>query len=547
MGRILGLYRGPVFLHRKSPKYIIFIFQTDESDEDNQPPPAPIRHWPTLDLLITMTYKLGDFFACLSYIDAALRDNPEFEKGHKLKKRIYDECPYLDPDPKNWNKEPIITSFKWSQEPKPKPPEKQAVRLTISSWNLKALATSFFDRYEVCGDTELLLEPCVVEYEEKIVEEKEIEPTTRNVTEVKQKHSSQDEDDDDIVILGSDDDDDDDDVVILDDESDDNDITVDNAEEVENIESSVRKVIDTVIDNVIYCAHQRKKEHSFDIVSPIVSDLVDSVVEISTTAFIERILFNAIDSSVTENFSFVSNLSASKRKAGVSQFLSEVPLDLIEKRRSTRAKATAGIGIGERSIGTSGENTLSSPRCEEVTAKQLLQGYFPSSLLNINHGKLIDVSISPQKNISELVLPSIPAISLTAYEKKGSNKWLSCEEEKDFVEKFAETFCSSTRWNFLTQLEEFLATMVEKLGDRSWPNDLCNIYMKCYVRWRGHQHFPDEFAPQVPHRFIPVIIIANEILLQTKVNDDTKVIAIQKLNTTLSFLCGVLVWGGGIF
>ena len=184
----------------------------------------------------------------------------------------------------------------------------------------------------------------------------------------------------------------------------------------------------------------------------------------------------------------------------------------------------------EKSVGTSAENTLSSPRCEEVTAKQLLQGYFPSALLNVNHGKLIDPSISPEKKATESMALSVQPISLTAYENKDNNKWLSREEEKEFVEKFAGTFCSSSRWSFLTQLEEFLATIVEKLGDRLWPNDLCNIYLKCYVRWRGHQHFPDEFAPQVPHRFIPVIITANEILLQTKINENAKVNALQKFN-----------------
>ena len=476
-----------------------------------------------------MTYKLGDFLACLNYIGVALEENPEFEKGHKLKKRIYDECPYIDPDPKNWNKEPIITSFKWSQTPKPKPPEKQPVRLTVSKWNLKTLATSFFDRYNVCGDTELLLEPCLIQYEETPIQDEKDEQPENSSTEVKLSPSL--DEDDDIVILGSDDDD----IEILDDESDDNGIAIEEPEKVENIDFSVKKVMDAVIDSVILSAYQRKQENSFEMISPLVSDLIDTVIETSTKAFIERILFNVVDSSVTENFSFVSNLSSvSKKKAGVSQFLSEVPLDLIEKRRSTRAKGTAGITIGERSVGTSGENTLSSPRCEEVTAKQLLKGYFPSILLNINHGKSVDISISPEKKCAHEIVPAILPTSLTAYESQ--NKWLSLDEEKKFVEAFVESFCSSSRWSFLTQLEEFLATMAEKLGDRIWPKDLCNIYLKCYIRWRGHQHFPDEFAPQVPHRFIPVIIIANEILLQMKFNENAKVNAIQKSHSLDSLI-----------
>ena len=75
----------PTYVLGVITEYISFYFFTGESEDEHKPTPAPIRHWPTLDLLITMTYKLGDFMACLSYINIPLRENPEFEKGHKLK------------------------------------------------------------------------------------------------------------------------------------------------------------------------------------------------------------------------------------------------------------------------------------------------------------------------------------------------------------------------------------------------------------------------------------------------------------------------------
>ena len=83
-----------------------------------------------------MTYKLGDFISCLKYIDVAMIENPDYEKGHKLKKRIYDECPYIDPDPSNWNKEPDLSRIKFNQEPKPAPVEKELYTINISKWNL---------------------------------------------------------------------------------------------------------------------------------------------------------------------------------------------------------------------------------------------------------------------------------------------------------------------------------------------------------------------------------------------------------------------------
>jgi len=272
-------------------------------------------------------------------------------------------------------------------------------------------------------------------------------------------------------------------------------------------------------------------------VCPIISDLVGSIVPKSEDAFIQQILAEVVNSSVTENTSFVSNLScSSKRKAGLSQFLNEVPLDLIEKRRSTRAKGTpASGGVSERGpMGTSGENTASSPRGAELTAKQFLQQSFPSSLLTLNHvHKMVDLTLSPEKKSditnSTAALNSTgekPSTSITAGEEAGLSKpqeWLSEEEEREFVEEFTQKFCCSSRLMFLSQLEEFLAIVVENFHTRSWPENFSKMYLKCYVKWRKHQHFPDEFIPQDPHRFIPVIITANEILLQAILDENAKV------------------------
>ena len=38
-------------------------------------PGQQIRHWPSLDLLISVTYKLEDCLACLRYIEWALKVN----------------------------------------------------------------------------------------------------------------------------------------------------------------------------------------------------------------------------------------------------------------------------------------------------------------------------------------------------------------------------------------------------------------------------------------------------------------------------------------
>ena len=54
-----------------------------------------IRHWPSLDLIISITYKVDDCIACLRYIKWALLVDPKYEKGLRLRGQIYDEYPFL--------------------------------------------------------------------------------------------------------------------------------------------------------------------------------------------------------------------------------------------------------------------------------------------------------------------------------------------------------------------------------------------------------------------------------------------------------------------
>ena len=463
-----------------------------------------------------MTYKLGDFISCLKYIDVAFHENPDYEKGHKLKKRIYDECPYIDPDPSNWNKEPDLSRIKFDQAAKPPAVEKVYHTIKFSNWNLQTLASSIFQRYSDCGETKILLEPCNFEFKEKVElttnkETKEIQKNESEPSVKKRSVTSTPEEEDEVVILGSDDD-----IVILDDDSDD-DITL---QSDQNINGEMKKILESVIDNVMCSVNQRESEQSANIVAPIVQEIVDSAIQVSTKAFVQSVLFSVIDDSVTENYSFISNLqSASKRKAGLSQFLSEVPSDLIEKRRSTRAKGSVGSGVIDKFHGTSGENTLSSPRCEEVTAKQLLQGYFPQNLL-INSNEQINSNTSPIKTSEgSMTIAQEKTIS----ESAKVCKWLSSIEEKEYIESYIDKVCSTPRRSLIRQMEEFLLSLASKYGDMTWPKELCDIYLKCYVIWRGHTYFPDEFEPQSPHRFIPVVIIANEILLQTRTTETHKV------------------------
>ena len=48
-------------------------------------------HWPSLDILINLTFRLGDHPSCLCYIAKALQRNPNYEKALKFKKKLTEE------------------------------------------------------------------------------------------------------------------------------------------------------------------------------------------------------------------------------------------------------------------------------------------------------------------------------------------------------------------------------------------------------------------------------------------------------------------------
>ena len=69
-----------------------------------------------------------------------------------------------------------------------------------------------------------------------------------------------------------------------------------------------------------------------------------------------------------------------KRSSGVglsTSFLNEVPLDLIEKRRSARR----GNYGGRMGIDSNSESMLESPRDDDMTTKAMIESLFPPSLV----------------------------------------------------------------------------------------------------------------------------------------------------------------------
>ncbi len=128
-------------------------------------PGQRIRHWPSLDLIITITYKIEDYMACLRYIEWALQLDPDYSKGKRLRGQIYEEYPFLHPDP----------AFH-SREPKPRPvvqrllPPKPVIQpkiLKISKASIKDIVDCVVNEYHDGGEGRMkdILLPCSVQVE----------------------------------------------------------------------------------------------------------------------------------------------------------------------------------------------------------------------------------------------------------------------------------------------------------------------------------------------------------------------------------------------
>lgn len=132
-------------------------------------PGQQIRHWPTLDLVISVTYKLEDCIACLKYIEWALQLDPNYEKGKRLQQQIYEEYPFFHPDPEYHNRpmkpRPVQTHIR----PPKKEPEPKVLKINKS--RVVDLVECIVGEYNEGGNGRMkdLLLPCRVEVVKHVV------------------------------------------------------------------------------------------------------------------------------------------------------------------------------------------------------------------------------------------------------------------------------------------------------------------------------------------------------------------------------------------
>ena len=257
-------------------------------------------HRPSLDCLMSITYKLGDMFSCLDYIDHMLELAPGHEKALRLKQKCDSGEISLQPD--------VLTGRPGADEPIHD--DDRVVVVPVAPMTMRGLLESVARTYRQT-DREDFLNPCQLE-EEKTESAASLEVSVQNCV-------------NEIVDLV--------------------------AQRTEMVRSMARSILDEIIDHNISGGDD-------DFVRSVLDDVLTEVVTVGVAP--------------EPDTATASKNAAPAANAKAKSFLDAVPIDLIEKRRSTRARGGGGDILNE---------DTDSATVMEVTVKSMLESFIPRHLL----------------------------------------------------------------------------------------------------------------------------------------------------------------------
>ena len=105
------------------------------------------HHWPCLENLITVTFKLADNFACLCYCAKALERDSHNKKAIEYKSRVYQEMPFMQEYMKDTDFVPIPVERETYDCPPPKPEPRPRLFGEIESLTLSGLGELLLKLY----------------------------------------------------------------------------------------------------------------------------------------------------------------------------------------------------------------------------------------------------------------------------------------------------------------------------------------------------------------------------------------------------------------
>lgn len=271
----------------------------------------------------------------------------------------------------------------------------------------------------------------------------------------------------------------------------------------------VQEVMNTVLDKIEEDEQMVVDEppsqpilnESEAIVMPIVDELIP---EVLNSSFMKQIVLKAADFAVGESYANAMSKRANSKGATAS-FLNEVPIDLIEKRRSSRMRGVGGRGGG---IDSNSESLMECPRGDDMTAKALIESLFPPSLLKQDDDREDKPEIStPVKKFAKSPVKS------ENRQLQMEVTWLTSEQEEQVAAEILRKCMTNTNLN--SCLSDLLLKVTSALGKTfHWPRAFDKLYLDLYMCWRPHFVPPEECVPQDPHDFLDAMLIANEVIMR---------------------------------
>ncbi|XP_059085723.1 calcineurin-binding protein cabin-1-like [Tigriopus californicus] len=369
---------------------------------------ASALHWPSLEGLIGLTFRTGDHFACEAYIDRALAKDPKYDKGLKIKAKLWGI-----PEPLPHMKDVLI-----------KDPVLITRSLVIRP-TFEALLESLLSEYSRLKDQGSLHLPYVL--------------TCAKRAEVK---------------------------------------------------VSLQNESDGFLDFTL-------QSHGFSglVVEAFVDEIIEGVFQESKVAMVEEILLGVVEKAASE-----ANVSARSFKRSKS-FLEAVPMELMEIRRSSRAKMP-NVVISAPVIPTVAELP---PPVDEFNALAHLQSLIPKTLQNSQ--------ASPEKKKDK-------SHKTSEEESQEGQEQLTDTLQKIRVKKFVED--KGQRSPINNHLIQSLV-FVSASEVFPWPDQLITVFVNVYWAWRSHFVLPNEFRVchdrDQPPDYADCMILANELTVETATSE----------------------------
>ena len=280
------------------------------------------NHWPCLENLITVNFKLADNFACLCYCARALERDAGNKKAIEYKSRVYQEMPFMQEYMGDTDFVPIPVERETYYYLPPKEPPREKLFAEIESLSFEGLAELLLKVYNGAEGTNIMncldSQRVLTDYHERLRQREEAK------------------------------------------------ITV-----------SVQNLVCEMMD-IIECDESERGEETLELCDTVLDEIICDMFGVAPLTEEQKIVRSLITELLNESVEKASSrkksvtIQSSKVKKKHFSIFDEIPEELLEKRRSCRQNPI---------IPSSGDNSNDTGGTQSSFAhKQLLLSYLPPTL-----------------------------------------------------------------------------------------------------------------------------------------------------------------------